>query len=86
MSMKWNLNRTESAKGADARRRTMKELTDSSGGALDTAPVLRVFLKSAKGADARRRTMKELTDSSGGALDTAPVLRVFFGSEFADAK
>ena len=46
MSMKWNFNRKESAKGADARRRTMKELTDSSGGALDTAPVLRVFFGS----------------------------------------
>jgi len=46
MSVKWNLNRKGSAKGADARRRTMNELTDSSGGALDTAPVLRVFLGS----------------------------------------
>jgi len=44
MSVKWNLNRKESAKDADARRRTMKELTDPSGGALDTAPALRVFL------------------------------------------
>ena len=35
-----------SAKGVDARRQTMKELTDPSGGALDIAPVLRVFLRS----------------------------------------
>ena len=33
-------------KGADARRQTMNELTDSSGGALDIAPVSRVFLGS----------------------------------------
>jgi len=46
MSVNWNLNRKESAKGADARRRTMKEPTDSSGCALDTAPGLRVFLGS----------------------------------------
>ncbi len=35
-----------SAKGANARRQTMKEHTGSLGGALDIAPVLRVFLKS----------------------------------------
>ncbi|HEY3458418.1 MAG TPA: hypothetical protein VGK64_27805 [Bryobacteraceae bacterium] len=58
----------------------MKELTGSSGGALDAAPVLRVFLRSAKGANARRQTTKELAGSSGGALDIAPVLRVFLGS------
>jgi hypothetical protein len=34
-----------SAKGADARRQTLKELARSLGGALDIAPVLRVFLK-----------------------------------------
>jgi hypothetical protein len=47
------------------------------GGALDTATVLRVFLRSAKGADARRQAGKELAGSLGGALDTATVLRVF---------
>ena len=36
----------ESAKGAVARRQTVKELRRSLGGALDTAPVLREFLKS----------------------------------------
>jgi hypothetical protein len=36
----------KSAKGADARRQTIGELASSSGGALDTATVLRVFLKS----------------------------------------
>jgi hypothetical protein len=35
----------KSAKGADARRQAGKELTCPLGGALDTAPVLRVFLK-----------------------------------------
>ncbi len=35
-----------SAKGADARRQTTNELAGSSGGTLDTAPVLRVFLRS----------------------------------------
>ncbi|HEY6987542.1 MAG TPA: hypothetical protein VH369_04115 [Bryobacteraceae bacterium] len=39
----WLIRR--SAKGADARRQTKKELTDTSGGALDIAPVLRVFFK-----------------------------------------
>jgi len=34
-----------SAKGADARRQTKKELAGSLGGALDTAPVLRVLLR-----------------------------------------
>jgi hypothetical protein len=34
-----------SAKGADARRQTPKELAKYLGGALDTAPVLREFLK-----------------------------------------
>jgi nitrogenase molybdenum-iron protein alpha chain len=34
----------ESAKGADARRQTTKELLHSSGGALDPVPVLREFL------------------------------------------
>ena len=34
----------ESAKGAAARRQTAKELSDTSGGAPDTAPVLREFL------------------------------------------
>ena len=35
-----------SAKGADARHQSAKELAGCSGGALDTATVLRVFLKS----------------------------------------
>ncbi len=35
----------ESAKGADARRQTAKELVRTSGGAADTAPVLREFLQ-----------------------------------------
>jgi uncharacterized membrane protein len=35
-----------SAKGVDARRQTGEELESSLGGALDTAPVLREFLKS----------------------------------------
>ena len=35
-----------SAKGGAARRQTVKELADTSGGALDTATVLRVFLSS----------------------------------------
>jgi hypothetical protein len=50
------------------------------GGAPDTAPVLREFLKSAKGADARRQTIQELICPLGGALDTAPVLREFLKS------
>jgi signal transduction histidine kinase/ActR/RegA family two-component response regulator/HPt (histidine-containing phosphotransfer) domain-containing protein len=66
-----------SAKGAATRRQGGNELTSSSGGALDTAPVLRVFPKTAKGAATRRQGGNELTSSSGGALDTAPVLRVF---------
>jgi hypothetical protein len=33
-----------SAKGADARRQTVKELAGPSGGVLDAATVLRVFL------------------------------------------
>jgi hypothetical protein len=70
----------KSAKGAAARRQTVKELRGSLGGALDTAPVLREFLKSAKGAVARRQTVKELRRSLGGALDTAPVLREFLKS------
>jgi hypothetical protein len=37
----------KSAKGADARRQTAKKLARSLGGALDTAAVLREFLKSA---------------------------------------
>ena len=36
----------KSAKGADVRRQTIEELASSSGGALATATVLRVFLKS----------------------------------------
>jgi len=39
-------NAQESAKGAAARRPTAKELPDISGGALDTAPVLREFPQS----------------------------------------
>jgi len=35
-----------SAKGADARRQPTKELADSPGGALNTRPVLRLFLGS----------------------------------------
>jgi hypothetical protein len=35
-----------SAKGADARHHTIKELASPLGGALNTLPVLRVFLKS----------------------------------------
>ena len=38
-----------SAKGADARRQTTKELARSLGGALDTAPVLRVFVRKVTG-------------------------------------
>jgi tRNA(adenine34) deaminase len=38
-----------SAKGADARHQTMEKLASSSGGALDTAPVLREFLKAGGG-------------------------------------
>jgi hypothetical protein len=37
----------KSAKGADARRQTAKQLAGSFGGALDTAAVLREFLKTA---------------------------------------
>ena len=74
------LGLVRSAKGAAARRRTIEELASSSGGALETAAVLRVFLKSAKGADARRQTIEELASSSGGALDAAAVLRVFLRS------
>jgi hypothetical protein len=36
----------QSAKDADARRHTAKQLTGFLGGALDTAPVLREFLQS----------------------------------------
>jgi hypothetical protein len=50
------------------------------GGALDTVPVLREFLKSAKGAAARRQTGKEHLCPLGGALDTVPVLREFLKS------
>jgi hypothetical protein len=64
-----------SAKGTDVRRQTMEEFVRSSGGALDTVPVLRVQV-SAKGTDVRRQTMEELARSSSGALDTVPVLRV----------
>jgi hypothetical protein len=35
----------KSAKGADARRQTVEELASPSGGAFDTATVLRVFLR-----------------------------------------
>jgi hypothetical protein len=38
----------ESAKGADARRQTVKELAEYLGGALDTVPVLREFLERAQ--------------------------------------
>jgi hypothetical protein len=37
-----------SAKGADARRQTAKELAKDLGGAPDTAPLLREFLNSIK--------------------------------------
>jgi hypothetical protein len=39
----------ESAKSADARHQTVKELANPSGGAFDTATVLRVFLGSGRG-------------------------------------
>jgi hypothetical protein len=65
-----------SAKGADARRQSGKELLCPLGEALNPAPVLRGFFKT-KGADARRHTGEELARPSGGALDAAPVLREF---------
>jgi MoaE-MoaD fusion protein len=42
----WDERLLQSAKGADARHQTEKELVSSSGGALDPAPVLREFPKS----------------------------------------
>jgi DNA-binding NarL/FixJ family response regulator len=71
----------ESAKGAAARRQTAMESSSSSGGALDTAPVLRDSLQPAKGEAARRQTTMESSGSSGGALDTAPVLRDFLPTQ-----
>jgi hypothetical protein len=55
------LVRARSAKGAVVRRQTREELASSPGGAPDTAPVLREFLKSAKGAAARHQTRAELS-------------------------
>jgi hypothetical protein len=66
-----------SAKGADARRQTAKELVNPLGGALDAVTVLREFLNSAKGADVRHESGKEPDNSLRGALDTATVLRGF---------
>jgi len=43
----------QSAKGAAARRQTVKELRSSFGGALDTAPVLREFLQGFAGGERR---------------------------------
>ncbi len=65
------------AKGMAASRQTTQELSRSSGGELDTVPVLREFLESAKGTAASRQTTQELSRSSGGELDTVPVLREF---------
>jgi septum formation topological specificity factor MinE len=70
----------KSAKGAAARRQTVRISRRNSGGALDTVPVLREFLKSAKGAAARRQTVRISRRDSGGALDTVPVLREFLKS------
>jgi len=47
----FGIRRLGRAKGTDARRQTMKELADSSGGALDAAPVLRAFLGNADAAE-----------------------------------
>ncbi len=70
-------SRVESAKAADARHHSRKELASPLVGALKSKPVLRVFLKSAKGADARHHSRKELAKPLGGVLRTATVLRVF---------
>ena len=64
-----------SAKGADARRQTTKELRQSFDGEPDTATVLRDSVKPAKGADARRQTTKVLRQPFDGEPDTATVLR-----------
>jgi hypothetical protein len=69
-----------SAKGADARRQTAKELVNPLGGALNAVTVLREFLNSAKGADGRRESEKEPLSSSRGARDAAPVLGGFLNS------
>jgi hypothetical protein len=58
----------------------VEELASPWGGALDTATVLREFLKSAKGTDACRQTVDELASPWGGTLDTATVLREFLKS------
>jgi hypothetical protein len=60
-----------SAKGAAARRQSVEELASSSGGALDTVPVLREFLESAKGTACRQYSVR----NSGGRA--GPVLREF---------
>ena len=67
----------KSAQGSAARRETVEEPAISSGGALATEPVVRVFLNSAQGSAARRETVEEPAISSGGALATEPVVRVF---------
>jgi hypothetical protein len=64
-------------------RQTVEEIASPWGGALDTATVLRDFLKSAKGADVRHQTREGLASSSGGALDTVTVLRDFLKRSLA---
>src|SRR5690349_8683491 len=70
-----------SAKGADARRQTMKELTNSSGSVLDTAPVLRVFFKSCgmtgqccMGGAASRRSARRLSRAAASILPGAALV------------
>jgi hypothetical protein len=47
------------------------------GGVLDTATVLRVFLKAQRARIHAAKQKKELREPLGGVLDTPSVLRVF---------
>ena len=76
-----------SAKGADARHHERRNTPQLFRWPLDTATVLRVFLKSAKGADARHQERRNTPQLFRWPLDTATVLRVFLKSaKGADAR
>jgi hypothetical protein len=55
-----------SANGADVRQQTVKELANPSGGALDTATVLRVFLRRAQLSFAQNLYGIDAADASCG--------------------
>jgi hypothetical protein len=77
------LEKCKIADGTGKCRQTMEKLARPLGRALDTATVLRVFLRSAKGADARHHKSRDTPQPFRWPLDTATVLRVLLGRESA---